>query len=215
MTTPWKIEPIWAGATVAILGSSAGMSQQVADVLAVHTVIACHRALRYAPQAAMWVQIDADVATELTALVRDYQGMRVCAIECERDALYPGLMYEMVNIGPNHQVQLRNNVLSAMRIAAQAGATRLVLAGVDAAAYDQMHAAGGFYGFAQGLAQVTAELQAQGVAVDHYTPVPVAAAAPAEVVEVAGEVSGDGTGQSLPPVDPDAFLRQIQRARPR
>ena len=71
--------------------------------------------------------------------------------------------------------------LAAIRIAVRMGAAKIILAGLDADLYDKVHANTGFSGFAEGLAKVLAEVQAQGVQVERigdapFVPVAIEAA---------------------------------------
>lgn len=179
MTTPYQIEKMWPGETVAIIGNAPGMTAELATELA-NTLrpcraIAVNRGIRFAPWADMLISIDGNWPEEGNA----FAGLRIVGIESERDALYVPLPYERVTVAPGHVLELRNNALSAIRIAAQAGAARIVLAGFDTDRYEELH---GFPGLTAGLAALTAELQAQGI-----------------VVEQA--LAGDGSGTPLPPIE--------------
>jgi len=75
------------------------------------------------------------------------------------------MMYETVTIGPGHVTEIRNNALAAIRIAALAGAAKILLLGFDPERYEAIHAHTGFYGLVQGLEQIIAELRGKGVTV--------------------------------------------------
>ena len=62
---------------------------------------------------------------------------------------------------------LRNNALAAIRIAAQAGASEILLYGMDPAEYEALH---DFRGFAEGLLALIGELQARGIKCWHVKP---------------------------------------------
>ena len=84
------------------------------------------------------------------------------------DALYPGMMYETVTIGPGHVIEIRNNALAAIRIAALAGAAKIMLLGFDPERYEAIHAHTGFYGLVQGLEQIMAELRGKGIEIERH-----------------------------------------------
>lgn len=183
MTRAWQVPAeLWRGETVAILGNGPTMTQALADSLAGLRRIAVNRAIRFAPTADMFIALDPDPAHWCAA--EKFTGLRVCGVECDDvDALYCGMFYETVTVGVMHTIQIRNNLLAAMRIAARAGAAKILLAGVDAALYDTVHAATGFSGFTAGLEQLITELRAQGIQVEHVAP--VQHEEPAEPVETA------------------------------
>ncbi len=169
MTTPWIVPALmWQNQTVAILGNGPTMTQELADSLACYKRIAVNRAVKFAPHADMFVALDPH--HPFWADAEDFTGLRVCGVECEIDALYAGMWYEQVRLGPSHVVDMRNNFLAAIRIASLAGASKILLAGVNAPLYDELHAHTGFSGFTEGLAQITAELRAQGVEVEQVEP---------------------------------------------
>lgn len=174
MTTPWKPSGEWAGATVAVMGSGPSLTADVADSLRQHRSIAVNYALRLAPWADMLVALDGNWPAEFRA----FEGMRVTGIADEGlDALYAGPQYESVQLAPNHQIEIHNSGLAAIRIAAAMGASRIILAGFDPELrghfYDDEVDTGGYVGLSAGLRQITAELKARGIAVEKYAP-PVA-----------------------------------------
>ena len=165
MTTPWQIPAdLWAGQTVAVLGAGPDMSADLAERARAFSTIAVNRAVKFAPNADMFVALDPH--HPFWEAAADFQGLKVCGVECDIDALYPGMMYETVRMGDGHTIQIRNNALAAIRIAALAGAAKILLLGFDPERYEEVHAHTGFYGLVQGLEQITAELQAQGIMVE-------------------------------------------------
>ena len=172
MTTKWEIEPIWQGETVAILGNGPAMTKELADSLRTHKCIAVNQAVMYALDADLFVALDPH--HPFWERAKDFTGMRVCGVECEIGALYAGMFYETVTLKSGAVTEIRNNFLAAIRIAVRLGASKLILAGVDADLYDQVHAHTGFSGFAEGLAKVLSEVQAQGVKVERIGGAPVA-----------------------------------------
>jgi hypothetical protein len=161
MTTPFTVTRMWLGETVAILGNAPGLAEQLATAGRPSRAIAINRAVAVAPWADMLVSIDGNWPAE----GEDFAGMRIVGIESDVDALYVHLPHEVVTLAPGHVVELRNNALSAMRIAAAAGAVKLVLFGFDPARYEDIHS---FPGLAIGLAALIAELHAQGIEVEYY-----------------------------------------------
>jgi hypothetical protein len=166
MTTLWTITPDWQGQTVAVLGAGPDMTAELAETARGHKTIAVNRAVKFAPWADMFVALDPHHPFWEEADRMQFNGMRVCGVECDYDALYPGLMYETVTLAPGHVVEIRNNALAAIRIAARMGASKIILLGFDPQRYEEVHAHTGFTGLVAGLAQITAELQAQGIEIE-------------------------------------------------
>jgi hypothetical protein len=161
MTTPFTVSRMWPGETVAILGNGPTLADELEMTSRPSRAIAINRAVAVAPWADMLVAIDANWPVE----GEDFGGMRVVGIESDVDALYVRLPHETVTLAPGHVVELRSNALAAMRIAAAAGAAKLVLLGFDTERYEQIHS---FPGLSIGLAALTAELRAQGIEVEHF-----------------------------------------------
>jgi hypothetical protein len=159
MTRAWNIPIMWEGATVAILAAGPEMNQELADSLRAHKTIAVNRAVRFAPWADLFIALDPGHHEGMA----DFKGMRVCGAECDADAFYGGMMYENVNLGPHEVIQIRNNLLAAVRIAERAGAARVILAGVDTERYEQIH---NFRGLTAGLSAMIHELRSKGVVVE-------------------------------------------------
>lgn len=165
MTTPWTITPNWQGQTVAILGAGPDMTAELAATARGHKTIAVNRAVVHAPWADMFVALDPHHPFWEEADRLAFAGLRVCGVPCDIDALYPGMLYESVQLGPGHTIEIRNNALAAIRIAQRMGAAKIILLGFDPERYQEVHAHTGFTGLAAGLAQITAELQAAGIEV--------------------------------------------------
>ena len=164
MTKAWTIpSDLWAGQTVAILGAGPDMTAELAATAKGHKTIAVNRAVKFAPWADMFVALDPHHPFWEEADRLGFAGLRVCGVECELDALYAGMFYETVQMGQGHTLQIRNNALAAIRIAALAGASSIVLLGFDPERYEEVHAHTGFTGLVQGLEQISAELRAQGI----------------------------------------------------
>lgn len=169
MTTPWKITPDWQGETVAVLASGQSMSVPVAAALSRYRCIVVNFACRAAPAADMLVALDGNWPQEL----RDFAGIRVAGVADEdTDALYAGPFWERIRLAPNHEIEIRNSGLAAIRIAAAMGAARIILAAFDAPERpghfydDEVDTGDEYVGLAQGIAQLTDELAARGVVVE-------------------------------------------------
>jgi len=167
---------MWKGATVAILGAGPDMTKELAESARGHKTIAVNRAVKFAPWADMFVALDP--RHPFYADPGDFKGLRICGVECELDALYPGMLYETVTIGPGHTIEIRNNALAAIRIAERAGAAKILLLGFDPERYEEIHKATGFYGLVQGLDQITAELRAKGIEIERVDSVKAESPAP-------------------------------------
>jgi len=164
MTTRFDIKGIWQGETVAILGAGPDMTSELAQKAKEHKTIAVNRAIKFAPDADMFVALDPHHPFWDSA--KDFKGIKICGVECDYDAYYVGMMYEKVEITPGHVVEIRNNALAAIRIAYLAGAKKIILLGFDPERYEEIHAHTGFYGLKQGLEQITAELISKGIEVE-------------------------------------------------
>lgn len=170
MTQPWKNERAWAGQTVAVLATGPSVSQKVADALREHRTIAVNEAIRVAPWADMLVALDGNWPQEF----RDFAGLRLSGIDDESlDAFYIGHRFDRVTLAPGHIVEIRNSGLAAVRIAAEMGAARILLAGFDYPEqpghfYDDEVDTGEYIGLAAGLAQLIAELRTAGIAVERF-----------------------------------------------
>ena len=166
MTTKWEIpSDLWAGQTVAILGAGPDMTEELAATAKGFKTVACNQAIKFAPWADMFVALDP--SHPFWAKADSFTGLRICGTECDEiDALYPGMMYETVHIGEGHSIEIRNNALAAIRIAARMGAAKILLIGFDPERYEAVHAHTGFWGLVQGLEQIANELRAAGIEVE-------------------------------------------------
>lgn len=165
MTTPWQPSGEWAGATVAVLAAGPSMTAAVAEAVRAQAdrVIVVNNAIRFAPDADMLVALDAGWPQEW----RDFGGMLVTGIEDpDLDALYVGHRFERVQMGPSHEIEIRNSGLTAVRLAAELGAARIIRAGFDATAEDGFP----YDGVALGLRAIERELRARGIVVEPYLP---------------------------------------------
>lgn len=171
MTTPWKPTGEWQGATVAVLGCGPSLTPEAVELLRHHFVIAVNHAAAVAPWADMLVALDVGWPAEW----REFVGLRVTGCEdAELDALYVGHRFHRVSTARG-EIEIRNSGLEAIRIAAEMGASRIILVGFEPEQprhfYDDEVDTGGPYpGVAEGLAQIAAELAARGVVVERYAP---------------------------------------------
>lgn len=164
MTTPWQITPIWAGETVAILGAGPDMTAELAATAKGYKTIAVNRAVKFAPWADMFVALDP--LHPFWEGRESFEGIKICGVECDYDARYVGMLYETVQIAEGHTIEIRNNALAAIRLAERCGAKKILLLGFDAERYQEVHGHTGFYGLAEGLVQIIAELKAKGIEVE-------------------------------------------------
>jgi hypothetical protein len=175
MTKPFTMTPIWAGLTVAVLASGASLTQEVADSVKHLPRIAVRRAFRLAPDADMLVSLDGPPNHGFWDESRVFAGLRICGVECDLDAMYVNMPAELVALDPVGEIQIRNNGLAAIRLAAQSGAAKIILLGFDGLPYkhfyDQVDGDWDQYpGLAVGLAALISELRAQGIAVETEAP---------------------------------------------
>jgi len=166
MTTPWNPDGIWQGETVAILGAGPDMTAELAATAKGYKTIAVNRAVKFAPWADMFVALDPHHPFWEERDNVGFKGISVCGVECDYDAMYAGMFYERVNMADGHTLEVRNNALAALRIAARAGASKIILLGFDTARYEWVHAETGFRGLTEGLAQMIAELTAAGIVIE-------------------------------------------------
>lgn len=160
-----NINGIWQGETVAILGAGPDMTAELAEKARQYKTIAVNRAIKFAPNADMFVALDP--LHPFWESAKDFKGIKICGVENDYDALYLGMFYETVKMSGNETLQIRNNALAAMRIAVIAGAKKLILLGFDPERYEEIHFKKcGFRGLKEGLEQVTAELIGQGIEVE-------------------------------------------------
>jgi hypothetical protein len=171
MTTRWEVPAdLFAGKTVAVLAPGPSLTRELADSVKNMPRIVVRRAFRLAPDADMLVAIDGETGSLDDAFWRDageFAGLKVTGTESGAlDALFLPMRHEVVRLGEGHTVHFRNNGLAAIRIAAQAGARRVMLLGFDTERYEEAHAATGFVGLTAGLAALVAELAGQGIVVE-------------------------------------------------
>ena len=168
MSTKWQIpEDLFAGQTVAILGAGPDMTEDLAAKAKGYKTIAVNRAVKFAPWADMFVALDPHHPFWEEANKLGFKGMRVIGVDHDDyDALYPGMMYEQVQMSDGYLLEIRNNALAAIRIAFKGGAKKIILLGFDPDRYEEIHAHTGFIGLKQGLDQIIAEIRAAGVEVE-------------------------------------------------
>ena len=193
MTTTWKITPDWQGQTVAVLASGPNMSQEIADALREHHRIVVNHTHRLAPDADMLVCMDGNWPQEY----RDFAGLRVTGVlDDDLDALYIGPRWERVQMAPGHEIEIHNSGLTAVRVAALMGATRIILAGFAPETQRRWHDdevdTGAYIGLAEALRSLESELTARGVIVERF-------------------VMGDGAGESLPALPVTSYGRKAKR----
>lgn len=199
MTTNWQIPPdLWAGETVAILGAGPDMTEELAATAKDYITIACNRAIQFAPWATMFVALDPHHPFWEEADRLGFKGVRVLGVEHDKyDALYPGMMYERVQMSDGATLEIRNNALAAIRIAFKAGAKKIILLGFDPERYEETHAHTGFRGLKEGLQQIIAEMQAAGVEVER--------------IDSKEQKPGTKPKRRSEKIDPDTFPQQKKK----
>ena len=163
MTQKVSLKDIWKGETVAILGAGPDMTEELAQKSYQYKTIAVNRAIKFAPNADMFVALDPHHPFWDDA--KDFNGIKICGVECDYDAVYIGMLYEKVKLAGG-VIEIRNNALAAIRIAEIAGAKKIILLGFDPERYEEIHAHTGFRGLKEGLEQITSELRSKGIEVE-------------------------------------------------
>lgn len=176
MTTPWKVPQCWQGQTVAVLASGPSMSQELADSVRHLPRIAVRRAHRLAPDADMVLALDGPPNEGFWPELEQsgFAGIRICGVECDLDAMYLHLPHERVVLGAGNIIETRNNGLAAIRVAAMAGASKILLLGFDPetnghfydAITDPGYSGEWYPGLTAGLAALFAELRGQGIDIE-------------------------------------------------
>ena len=193
MTTTWAIPPDWQGQTVAVLASGPSMSQEVADALREHRRIVVNHTHRLAPDADMLVCMEGNWPQEY----REFAGLRVTGVlDDDLDALYIGPRWERVQMEAGRVIEIHNSGLTAVRVAALMGASRIILAGFAPETQRRWHDddvdTGAYIGLAEALKALEAELTARGVIVEWL-------------------VMNDGTGEVLPEVPVNSYGKKAKR----
>jgi len=168
MTTRWAFSGLWAGETVAVLGGGPSMNQKLADSVRQHRRICARTSFRFAPDADMLITLDGPQDSEFWRESGGFAGPRVIGFECDEDAVFLPIAHERVTLGEGHGVELRNNGLVAIRVAAMMGAAKILLLGFDRGLYDarENNAEIGFIGLEEGTDALVAELRARGIEVN-------------------------------------------------
>ncbi len=200
MTTLWKITPDWQGQTVAVLATGPSLTPALVAALCQYRTIAVNEAVRLAPEADMLVALDGN----WPPAYRNFAGQRVTGVADDSlDALYAGPFWCTVRLTNGAMVEMRNSGLAAIKIAAAMGAARIILAGFDHPErshhfYDDEVDTGEYTGLPEGVADLVAQLAAQGVQVERAAPVAeapaLAATAPAAAPKAAVKAGKVGNG---------------------
>lgn len=181
MTTQWKPDGLFQGKTVAVIGDGPSMNQELADAVR-HLPRVCARlGCRWALEADVTIAIDGppnlgrwpsdmpSVAGFWPWALENFKGKLVTAGETDELPAEVGSFWhrwEMITVSevPSHVIEIRQNYMSAMHIAEQGGAAKILLLGLDAKEYDEINQ--GLY-LTKGIEQLTARLRAQGIEVEH------------------------------------------------
>jgi hypothetical protein len=165
----WDLDGRWKGETAALIGNAPSISKGEVDALpSEYRVIAVNQAVRYALDADLFVALDPH--HPFWDRVRGFAGVKVLGVPQlvgfdydlrDHDPLYAGLMYERADA-----IEIRNNMIAALRLAQRLGVSKVVLLGVDAKRYDRDHGPTGFWGFEKVLHKVVGDLVADGISVE-------------------------------------------------
>jgi hypothetical protein len=171
MTTPLKISPIWQGQTVAVLASGRSLTQELADSVKHLPRIAVRRAFRLAPDADYVLALDGPPNFGFWEESAACTGTRVCGVECELDVAYLSIAHETVTLEPGNVVQIRNNGIAAIRLAAMFGAVKILLLGFDQEPFEHFYPDvdpdwDRYPGLSIGLIALIEELRGLGVEVE-------------------------------------------------
>jgi len=144
------------------------MNRALADSVRQYRRICARTAFRFAPDADMLVTLDGPQDAEFWRESMDFGGIRVIGFECDEDAVFLPIAHERVTLGEGHGVELRNNGLVAIRVAAMMGAAKILLLGFDRGLYDARgnNVEIGFLGLEEATDAIIADLRARGVEVE-------------------------------------------------
>lgn len=156
--------PDLTGKTVLVVGSA---PCDISSILRDYT-IAASGGIKNAPDADILVTIDNDMR-HTGWNDPSFRGLRVVGVPSENPAhLYISLPYDSVQVAPGNVVHMRNNGISAIRVAVERGAKRVLLAGFSPAEYDALNTPYGFDGvLVVALPALIAELSGRGVSVEY------------------------------------------------
>jgi hypothetical protein len=161
MTTKWQVPPdMFAGEIVAIIAAGPSMTPELADSVRQHRRIVVNDAYLLAPDANMLFAHDLSwwqKHPEAHAFV----GLMVSGQEGDINTLYLPMPDEIITLAPWHILQVRNSGLMAVRIAAMAGAARILLCGFHPELEPDKYP-----GLAAGLTALIAELREKGIEVE-------------------------------------------------
>lgn len=157
--------PDLTGKTVLVVGGG----QCAIEAVVADYIIAASSGIRSAPKADMLVTIDNVMPPHGIGSDRGFTRLRVVGIpSADASHVYIPLPYERVKFSAVNEVHFRNNGISAIRIAAERGAKKILLAGFDPKAYDTLNEPFGFAGvLAAAMPALISELSARGVVVEY------------------------------------------------
>lgn len=166
--------PSLTGRKVLIVGNAPGISREVVSQILTDYTIAVSAGVKHAPFADMLVGIDAKIQAtadvDTVAAFNAFAGLFLVGVPSDdlRTTLHH-MPYERVRFAPGNEVDIRNNGISAIRVAAELGATDITLVGFSAEEYDAREAHCGFAGVtAIALPALIAELAEKYVSVKYY-----------------------------------------------
>lgn len=182
----WTPDRRFAGQTVAVIAGGPSATPEAIASVSRYAKVVVRESWRLCPiQHGVLLSLDGD--REWFRLARDVGGFLGLALTGNPDAganeldfRYIGLRYERVRIDANTEVEIRNSGIAAVRVAAEMGATEILLVGFDMSRGYALGYVPGVqkpgerpYGYApEALAALIAELAAQGVTVRHVEKAP-------------------------------------------
>ncbi len=137
--------------TIVLFGNAAWMTPEIANKYRAGVTIAVNRAVQHAPWADMLVSIDGNSGADT------FDGTRLNAVD---------IPHERVVMSALETLEIRNNTIAAVRIAARQ-AQEISLVGFDLAAYEEKHA---YRGLCEAMAALQTELMGVGITLRILTP---------------------------------------------
>lgn len=215
----WKPDGLFAGQTVAVLGSGPSLTQEAADSVR-HLPRVCARwAAKMAPDADIVISIDGPPSNGFWSwAMENCTGKLLCGLQTDKlpdEVGYYWQRYESVTLStvPCHIIEFRNNGLSAIHIAEQGGAAKIMLLGFDPDKplwfYDieaSTHVPILYPGLAEGLEQLIAKLRAKGIEVEHVKPA-------VKTISLSDTSAPFWTDRESMPIDADPSSRKRKRSK--
>lgn len=185
----WPIPKKFNGQTVAVIAGGPSATPGAIASVRQYPRIAVRNAYQIARGCDVLLSLDGDDDWFEAARSTGFRGLMLSGLSTVTSAHWIGLRYERIRVNANTEIEKRNSGLAAIRVAAEMGATRILLVGFDpetrgyAAGYApgvQRDGAEPYPALAIGLRALIAELAAKGVTVERVAEPVIEAPAPAE-----------------------------------